>query len=68
MYEEDIVMWVLGVLAVIGIVVSAVIGLNTDYCTGVEPDGDRETIVCPADWYPNEVRQIREDEYEAYED
>lgn len=67
MYDEELAMWGVGLLAVIAIIFFSVMAANTDYCTAVEPDGDRETIVCPYDWQPNEVRQVSEDEYEDYE-
>lgn len=63
---EEVTVFVLCVALVAGLV-WLVIALQGPTCTAIEPDGDRETISCPAGWAEDEERAVKEDEYDTDE-
>lgn len=65
---EDVISVIVGIVVLAGAATGVVALANQDWCTGVEPDGDTEQIVCPAGWQDGETRNIREDEFEGEED
>jgi hypothetical protein len=65
---EDIIGFIIGLIVLVGVTMGGVALANEDWCTGVEPDGDMEQIVCPDGWRDGETRGIREDEFEGEED
>lgn len=65
---EAIGAWIVGILLFGGVVTGGVALANEDWCTGVEPDGETEQMICPDGWHDGETRNIREDEFEGEED
>jgi hypothetical protein len=65
---EGIGAFVIGLLLVGGVTTGVVAVVNQDWCTGIEPDGETEQIVCPDGWREGETRNIQEDEYAEWDD
>lgn len=66
MYDDEFEMAFLFIViaALMGGLIWLGISLSGPTCVGIEPDGDRETISCPAGWQDGEERRVQEDEYD----
>jgi len=69
MYDDEFEMAMIFVFVamLVGGLIWFGIAMSGPLCTGIEPDGDRETISCPAGWQDGETRQVKEDEYDMDE-
>lgn len=65
--DEDTGFLIAAIAFIVFVTTVVAIIVSQPVCYGIEPDGERETITCPAGWQKGETRRIGEDEFEDQE-